>query len=339
MKRRIMSAVVTILLILTVAGCEKKSRNTMLNGDNFIEESKQQEAAFTDSIKEQKADEVEQKETSNNVVHDTMEDTDNLRIAAAETEEEALVPETIRIENPSWNYYIADKSKVTKNLTIGLKELSKESNNITDVKEWFIAHDLPLAWNTDYNSTYPFNSDENYDYIGEEFGKGSSFLKIYDKDTGNLIYDLDFSEYQYANDFLPQDKPYVSQEVWYSIIVDDVLYASIAHLTYAKSSPHNGYIVAIDLDDMSVLWKTKPLVSNAYSFAVVDDYIFSGYGFTEENDYLKIIDRETGTVMKEYPLDTMAEHIIYKDDILYVRTYNMNYTYEIVDNTDLIKVK
>ena len=338
MKRRIMSAVVTILLILTVAGCEKKSRNTMLNGDNFIEESKQQKATFTDSIKEQKADEVEQKETSNNVVNDTMEDTDNLRTAAAETEE-ALVPETIRIENPSWNYYIADKSKVTKNLTIGLKELSKESNNITDVKEWFIAHDLPLAWNTDYNSTYPFNSDENYDYIGEEFGKGSSFLKIYDKDTGNLIYDLDFSEYQYANDFLPQDKPYVSQEVWYSIIVDDVLYASIAHLTYAKSSPHNGYIVAIDLDDMSVLWKTKPLVSNAYSFAVVDDYIFSGYGFTEENDYLKIIDRETGTVMKEYPLDTMAEHIIYKDDILYVRTYNMNYTYEIVDNTDLIKVK
>ena len=104
---------------------------------------------------------------------------------------------------------------------------------------------------------------------------------------------------------------------------------SVSHLTYAESAPSNAYIMAISLDDYSVIWKSEPLVCNSYNFEIVDDIIFTGYGFTAEPDYLFQIDRLTGRVLEKYKINSRADYIIYKDDKLYVRTYDTDYIFEV----------
>lgn len=112
------------------------------------------------------------------------------------------------------------------------------------------------------------------------------------------------------------------------------MYVAIAHDTYAASSPHTGYVAAVDLKDCHLIWKSEPLMSNAYSFATTEDEIICGYGFTDEEDFLNVLDKRTGELLTQVSLDTKPDYIIRRENILYVQTYDENDTFEIVEKNN-----
>ena len=223
-------------------------------------------------------------------------------------------PLFIRMENPSWEYYTAE-SVVSGTKPFGINLLEESANNITDTDEWFEKNDLQLT---------NISNEEEYgcyiDYDG---------LIVCITKSGEVVAELEFTEYMYAPDMVEADRDYVDERVQDAKIRNGVLYVSISHLTYAESAPSNAYIAAISLEDYSVIWKSEPLVCNSYNFEIVDDIIFTGYGFTAEPDYLFQIDRLTGTVLEQYKINSRADYIIYKDDKLYMRTYDTDYVFEV----------
>lgn len=223
-------------------------------------------------------------------------------------------PQFIRMENPSWEYYTAE-SVVSGTKPFGIKLLEESTNDIIDSDAWFARNELQLTGNS--------NEEEYGCYIDYDG------LIVCITKGGEVITELEFTEYMYAPDMVEADRDFVDERVRDAKIRNGVLYVSVSHLTYAESAPSNAYIMAISLEDYSVIWKSAPLVCNAYNFEIVDDIIFSGYGFTAEPDYLFQIDRLTGCVLEQYKINSRADYIIFKDDKLYVRTYDTDYVFEV----------
>ncbi len=242
-----------------------------------------------------------------------VEPTENEETAEG-ADETITEPTFIRMENPSWERYTAE-DKLTGTKPVSMKLLEESTNNITDTDEWFERNDLQLAGNSNEEE---YGCYIDYDNIIVCITKG-----------GEVIAELEFTEYMYAPDLVEADRDYVDERVRDAKIRNGILYVSTSHLTYAESAPSNAYITAISLEDYSVIWKSEPLVCNAYNFEIVDDIIFTGYGFTAEPDYLFQLDRLTGCVLEQYKINSRADYIIYKDEKLYVRTYNTDYVFEV----------
>ena len=223
-------------------------------------------------------------------------------------------PLFIRMENPSWEYYTAE-SVVSGTKPYGIKLFEESANEIIDTDAWFERNDLQLIGNVEEEE---YGCYIDYDGVIVCITKG-----------GEVIAELEFTEFMYAPDLVEEDRDFVDEKVRDAKIRNGVLYVSISHLTYAESAPSNAYIMAISLEDYSVIWKSEPLVCNSYNFEIVDDIIFTGYGFTAEPDYLFQIDRLTGTVLEQYKINSRADYIICKEDKLYVRTYDTDYVFEV----------
>lgn len=222
----------------------------------------------------------------------------------------------IRMENPSWDYYTAESIQ-SGTKPLGIKLLEESANNITDTDAWFEKNDLQL---TDNSIEEEYGCYIDYDGVIVCITKG-----------GEVIAELEFTEYMYAPDLVEEDRDFVDERVYDAKIRNGVLYVSVFHVTYAESAPSNAYIMAISLEDYSVIWKSEPLVCNSYNFEIVDDIIFTGYGFTAEPDYLFQIDCLTGRVLEQYKIKSRADYIIYKEGKLYVRTYNTDYVFEVTE--------
>jgi len=179
--------------------------------------------------------------------------------------------------------------------------------------------------------------DSNYNYVVYEGKRNSGrYLVILNKALDSVVAALDFYYYQKA----PVSRKYgyegynfTSQGIAWLSCINDTLYVSTHHRTYSDSSEgKNGYITCLDLKTNKVVWRSQPLISNASSFALYGDYIFSGYGFTEEDDYIYCLNRYTGQVVLKHKLKKGPDYIILKDDQLYVRTYDKNYVFDIIDS-------
>lgn len=239
----------------------------------------------------------------------------------------AVSEEPFHIENPSPENYLSETVQAESGMEspdavpLELTRVSEKTNQIIDTDKWFAEHELSM----------PSYEDELYTCEIERDNYTSGWrLHIRDKNAPEKnVAVLDFSDYCYAGDFAEADEAYVEQYIHYVARRGYELYVSIGHNTYAASSPHHAYITAVDLRDMSVIWKTEPLVSNAFNFEIIGDVIVCGYGFTAEDDYLKQINIHTGEVLAETVLKSKADYIIRKDDKLYVRTYNTDYIFQI----------
>ena len=224
----------------------------------------------------------------------------------------------IHMENPSWEYYCATEP-ASLAAPLKLTKLTQEANQITDTDDWFEKNNLSL--NVEDSGKYGLGipSDENGGKCriqGGDGGKGGGF-------------ELDFSDFEYAGDFKQSEKEFVRQQIRYAQVKDHILYLSIGHLTYAESSPHNAYVAAVDLAEKKLLWKSQPLVSNAANFVIKGDVLLCGYGFTAEPDYIYQLDLGSGKVIDKTAVKSKADYLILKDNILYVRTYNTDYTFRI----------
>ena len=120
-----------------------------------------------------------------------------------------------------------------------------------------------------------------------------------------------------------------TQFIRWAKIYDGTLYVSVGHNGYASVEPSSSYIVAIAPDTGYVLWKSEPLVSNAYNFQIVKDTIICGYGFTAEDDFIYLLDRFTGQQMDKIKVNSGPDQFEVVGDTLYVATYNTAYEFKI----------
>lgn len=259
--------------------------------------------------------------------------------------EEYADMDPVLLENPGVGFYLAREPETVEEHTLHLEPVYEKANAITDEEGWFAANQLeapfykmPGSWVGEENvpveipgvfeglplTQVSFDDAFLYCIYGEEYYSGY-LLNLYDRVTCEPVLSLDFSGYCWSD-----SSPSAYQWIRWARMEEHMLYVSLSHNTYSETAPNHAYIVAIDLTDMSVLWKTEPLVSNARNFEIIGNEIVCGYGFTAEDDYLYQIDRDTGRILEQIPLKTMADYIIRKDDQLFVRTYNTNYVFQII---------
>ncbi len=156
-------------------------------------------------------------------------------------------------------------------------------------------------------------------------------LEIYGADgsSGRYVvapgrYAFDFAKYAWPPRYVPGDREFVYEEVRWAREADTgILYVEAAHSTYASSSYGlNGYLNAIDLRTKKLLWRSPAQVANADDFVMLNTVLVSGYGFTNEPDYLYAINRKTGRVEARLLLPNAPEQITRRHGTLYVRTYD-----------------
>jgi hypothetical protein len=110
-----------------------------------------------------------------------------------------------------------------------------------------------------------------------------------------------------------------------------LVYVSNSHLTYARATNgRNAYITAIDPEQGKTVWRSLALVANARTFVVTGDLIVAGYGFTEEADFLYLLDRRTGRVLDRLEVPSAPGVIKLRGDRLLVRTYDRSVVARIV---------
>lgn len=234
-----------------------------------------------------------------------------------------------------------------------LNMFSLQPNNVIDKDNWFESNQLPRppeflapiqSSDTAYQNLHAAiprswqgkklilaipQRDRTLLLYGE-FYYNALLLASLNMSTGVFEYGLDFKNYGYAPENIPEDREFAHQYIHWASQVDDILYVSHGHNTYARSSKGmTGYVTAVNIKDNRVLWSSPALISNANNFEIVDDYLITGYGFTEEPDFLYVLRRKTGDVIQKIRLKSGPDYIIRKNDDIYVRTYDTDYVFEI----------
>ncbi|HEX8476046.1 MAG TPA: hypothetical protein VF666_18750 [Pyrinomonadaceae bacterium] len=233
---------------------------------------------------------------------------------------------------------------------------SSRANQITDDAEWFERNglrlplyelgDTPDSAPSSANTRLPSNVPVNYKghILTKAIAQSASTLLVYGRNygegrylvsmnpvSGAFRYGFDFGNYVYPPDIPHGERSFVYQNIDWAVEEGDVLYVAHSHATYARSSRGmNAYLTAINIRDARVIWRSQPLVSNASNFEVVGDLIVSGYGFTNEPDFLYLIDKRTGTVVHRLAVKSGPTYIIRKGDKIYVRAYNADFVVSLV---------
>jgi hypothetical protein len=154
-------------------------------------------------------------------------------------------------------------------------------------------------------------------------GASGRYVVAYPLKGAEPLYGFDFASYAWPPRIKPGDREFVYEQPQWAQELNDVLYVETAHLTYAVSSyGQNAYITAINVETGKVLWRSAALVANALNFVVTPKYVIAGYGFTNEPDYLYLLDRGTGRVLDRLLLPNGPEKITRRGNLLHVRTYD-----------------
>lgn len=266
---------------------------------------------------------------------------------AADKENYAV--EMALLEEPPFRYFAADGVARDKNSHIRLEEAKRSANSIVDEASWFSENELQLASVGKVPPAVAAAIDDHKlvrAILGEEY---LSLVYGDDQDEGRYLflwslksrqyeYGFDFGNYLLAPGKTEVEKQLITQAIDWADVKEHTLYISHSHKTYADSSRGlNGYISAIDLNTRRLLWRSDPLVSNAANFVVVGNTIISGYGFSAEPDYLYLLDSSSGEQVERIRLRTGPQYIIHKDDQVYVRTYNTDYVFRVIDQREVFE--
>lgn len=135
------------------------------------------------------------------------------------------------------------------------------------------------------------------------------------------IYTLELGEYLSRKDRL---------EVQDLRVGGGIAYFNEACQSYSRESGGKcSALLAVDTRTGKLLWRTKARVSNN-RFMVLERYIISGYGFTDEPDALFVIRRSDGEVMQRVKLKTAHEDLVLEgQDRLTVGLYDGTAQFEL----------
>lgn len=239
-------------------------------------------------------------------------------------------PETTVIENTSWKKYSRKPGAGGTAPHIQLTKVKEEKTDWLDGSQWASQHGFTEATG-DFT-----HDDEEYSYIPSIFdlrydGYGYDGVNIYEADSQKWLYAVDCSKLCYGPDDETGYESMCSQYIRYCTIYEGILYLEIGHMGYASEEPNSSYIVAVDPANGEILFKSEPLTGNGYNFKVVGSTVICGYGFTEEPDYIYLLDRYTGERYDTIPVNSQAYQFEIVDDTLYVATYNTAYEFKISD--------
>ncbi|WP_022762891.1 hypothetical protein [Butyrivibrio sp. AD3002] len=231
------------------------------------------------------------------------------------------------VKNPGWSAWTADG--ISTNAGEPSIELSEVKTNTTDwlnENEWSKDTGIPLP------ESFPY-SDGTYKYSVVNNAEGGEMsLTVFDESTSTLNGNYYFDEF-----ISPPDQgegmfaDFTEPSIQYALVKDNILYVSLGHRTYASANPHKSYIVAIDTVSGETLWRSDDQVCGSYNFVILGDSIVCGYGFTDEPDYIYILNRNNGKVQKKIKVKSAPYYFIVQEEYLYVLTYNTEYLYKIVD--------
>jgi hypothetical protein len=271
---------------------------------------------------------------------------DPLAVAQPEPPPLAPVPQAlagpVKMPPPPFTYTLVEPAKVqSSGRPLKLVRLSATGNAIIDVEQWFSRNKLPLP---DAGRDVPPDVPARVGraFVAKAITQADGHLLLFYRVDGltrilvildakrNLVEMFDFETYSGpAAAVLPGMGLYVSQDLQWAAYEGGVLFVSHHHLTYAKSSSGiNGFVTAVDVAQKKMLWRSATLTSNAENFVLVDGHVITGYGFTEEPDFLYVLDQATGQVRSKVPVNSRAEYLVLKDGKLHVRTYDTNYVFE-----------
>lgn len=86
-----------------------------------------------------------------------------------------------------------------------------------------------------------------------------------------------------------------------------------------------------DLNEKKLLWKS-PYLTSRDVFTLDNQYIYSGYGFTDESDYIYLLDRQSGQILTQCPIESAPRYMELTSDGLFVEDYRENgYLFKVTD--------
>jgi len=228
----------------------------------------------------------------------------------------------IRISNPGWSAYVKDGIDAEAGMaSVTLKEISHDSSDWLDEESWAADTGFALPQMPYDDGTYYYSAENDGD-------NGRLFLNV--SYSGGGVY----GGYNFEEFIDPPDRgeslfaDMAEQEIKYARFVDDILYVSMGHRTYASASPHTSYMMAIS-ESGEVLWKSEDQVCGSNNFVIAGDSIICGYGFTDEPDYIYVLNRENGKVQDRIKVKTSPYYFIpVGEGELYVLTYDTVYLYQ-----------
>lgn len=307
MRKRVVAIIISMTLIVATAGCIHKPNNNVKPGTS--ESESESEVMISESESEVESVEASESETAKPTV---------------------IRKSTVVVQYPGYGYKCVDTVFNSAKgdgdrYTLSLKD-SYADETYNDAL-WLENNGFPnCRFNTAegyYITTQHYNiyrSDRNNDNLADK-------LEIYDNEF-NIVASWDFSQFINPNN---DGNEYTKESVLWAQESPDgkVLYVNVAHMSYSANQPETGFIMAINLDDGSILWKSKCLVANSYNFVVKGDTIFCGYGFTDEDDYIYALDRRTGKIIDTYSVSTCPDFLYEREGLLFVKCYDSVYVYDI----------
>jgi hypothetical protein len=307
MKKRAVGFLMMVTLV-SLTACGKQNEDAAVTG--------QDDSAYEDSLASDQT-EIAPEESGNGAETEAGADAEaNAGEAKSETEADATVENGVDAEtgtDAEPRYITIDFSQTQETHPEGadvtpltLKVVSEEGNGIDMAYEWYDRERLSLpmigdGWDHFYDDEY------EYQWVGDA-------LYIYEKETEACLYVLSY----------PTDKWYVNGNNAY--LKDGIFYGGSVMNGYAQ--PNTCFLFAYDLDQDELVWRSADQSYNSMNFLVKGDVILCGYGFTEEDDYLYQINRNTGEIIDRLLLKKKPDLLIEQDGKLYVHTYSYDYVIE-----------
>ncbi len=297
-----------MVTLVSLTACGKQNEDAAVTG--------QDDSAYEDSLASDQT-EIAPEESGNGAETEAGADAEaNAGEAESETEADATVENGADAEmgtDAEPRYITIDLSQTQETHPEGadvtpltLKVVSEEGNGIDMAYEWYDREQLSLpmigdGWDHFYDDEY------EYQWVGDA-------LYIYEKETETCLYVLSY----------PTDKWYVNGNN--ACLKDGIFYGGSVMNGYAQ--PNTCFLFAYDLDQDELVWRSADQSYNSMNFLVKGDVILCGYGFTEEDDYLYQINRNTGEIIDRLLLKKMPDLLIEQDGKLYVHTYSYDYVIE-----------
>lgn len=127
----------------------------------------------------------------------------------------------------------------------------------------------------------------------------------------------------------PQWAEFAVQDATFAQLRGQTLYVCNGGGSYARDvHGKKGFITAVDVSTAQILWRSDPLVCNS-TFALSDDYLMTGYGFTDEPDFVYVLRAADGSMLAKAKVQTGPDTMTFRDGVLHVETYAHRYDFSL----------
>lgn len=215
--------------------------------------------------------------------------------------------------------------------TVTLRQVSCRENDITDDEWWFerngLTNRVTRIESQPFTEILPRYYINTGGYvvvlIGESYGQTNRVV-ITDENLKNVYGAYDFSNYEQNGIAHNWD---TSQYINDVMIEGNIMYVNHSGLSYSDGYDHlTGYISAINLFTNEVLWTSQPKTCNS-RMCIEGNSIICGYGFTDEPDFLYVVDKYSGQHTQKLFVRKAVYTPIVKGRKCYVRTYSYDYEF------------